>query len=77
MRTALILCIGLAFGLMIGGCKGTNGNNLSGTSIKQCEREILAMRDKVKKQQATKMDFFTLMKIEGQWKIMNKVFHKY
>jgi tetratricopeptide (TPR) repeat protein len=46
---------------MIGGCKGTNGNNLSGTSIKQCEREILAMRDKVKKQQATKMDFFTLM----------------
>ena len=22
-------------------------------------------------------DFFTLMKIEGQWKIMNKVFHKH
>lgn len=22
-------------------------------------------------------DFFTLMKIDGQWKIMNKVFHKY
>jgi hypothetical protein len=22
-------------------------------------------------------DFFTLMKIDGRWKIMNKVFHKY
>jgi tetratricopeptide (TPR) repeat protein len=61
MRTARILCVGLIFSLIIGGCNRTNRDSPSGTSIRTCEHAILAMREKMKNHQATKMDFFTLM----------------